>query len=399
MDTSTSIHIGAKAKPELGKPEAVRAPMGKRVGKAGIMEVINEHLAEMQRIKISDKVSFFRLLATMINAGISIVKALNILEDQTENKHMKKIIRGIVNQIETGSSLSKALSIYPKYFSDAQVGMVEAGESAGRLNQTLLEIAKNSEKQAAFISRIKGAMIYPIVIITVMIAAGIAVMVFVMPKIKDMFEGLGGELPMLTQKLIALSDFLVGKTLGLSNILWILIVVAVILAVFLQWKKTKTGDYVWTRFVFALPLFGKLAKKAALAQFCRGLSTMVSSGIPIIKALRITATSVGNQLYQKRINQIADDVKHGITIAENMKDDLYYFPNMVVGMIGVAEQTAQIDSIAGKLADYYEREVDDMVKGLSSLMEPLIMIILGAAIAFLVMAVMEPILSASDLAV
>lgn len=153
------------------------------------------------------------------------------------------------------------------------------------------------------------------------------------------------------------------------------------------------------RIVFRMPVFGKLTKKASLATFCRGLSTMVSSGIPIIKALRITAASVGNPLYYKRINQIAEDVKHGITMAENMKDDEYYFPNMVVGMIGVAEQTAQIDTITLKLAEFYEEEVDNMVKGLSSLMEPLIMVVLGGAVAFLVMAVMTPILSASDLAV
>jgi type IV pilus assembly protein PilC len=148
-----------------------------------------------------------------------------------------------------------------------------------------------------------------------------------------------------------------------------------------------------------MPLFGKLSKKASLAHFCGGLATMVSSGIPIIKALRITAASVGNQLYRTRINKIADDVKHGIGMAENMKDDEYYVPNMVVGMIGVAEQTAQIDQITQKLADFYEDEVDTMVKSLSSLMEPIIMVVLGGAVGFLVVAVMSPILSASDLAV
>ena len=232
-----------------------------------------------------------------------------------------------------------------------------------------------------------------------MIAAFITVMVLVMPRIKEMFEGLGGELPGLTLALIGMSDWFISETIGLPN--YILLVIGVILlgVLFFQWKKTRWGSYLWMKLVFALPLFGKLTKKAALAHFCRELSTMVSSGIPIIKALRITAASVGNLLYQKRINQIADDVKHGITMAENMKDDEYYFPSMVVGMMSVAEQTAQIDSISQKLADYYEEDVDNMVKGLSALMEPLIMVILGAGVAFLVIAVMEPILSASDLAV
>lgn len=396
---SPSLHIGAQSAPQATpqfKPQKQAETSGV---KAGWMDTLNDYMAQLQSIKISDKVSFFRLLATMINAGISIVKALNILVDQTENKHMKKIIRDIVVKIETGSSFSQALGAYPKYFSEAQIGMVEAGEASGRLNQTLIQIADQTEKQAKFRSRIKGAMIYPIVIIMIMIGAFVTVMVLVMPKIKEMFEGLGGELPPITQTLIGLSDWFVSSWIGVPNYIWLVVFLVLFVAGFLQWKKTKWGAYMWTRFVFVTPLFGKLSKKASLANFCRGLSTMVSSGIPIIKALRITAASVGNQIYQRRINQIADDVKHGITMAENMKDDLYYFPNMVVGMIGVAEQTAQIDNISQKLADYYEEEVDNMVKSLSALMEPLIMVVLGAGVAFLVIAVMEPILSASDLAV
>ncbi|MBU0705759.1 type II secretion system F family protein [Patescibacteria group bacterium] len=395
---SPSLHIGVQTG-KTGIPEIPKQKPVTKVSGAGWSEVLNDLLSQFQSIKITDKVTFFRLLATMINAGISIVKALNILMDQTENRHMKSIVRNIVEKIETGNSFSQALATYPKYFTEAQIGMVEAGEASGRLNQTLLQIADETEKQAAFRSRIKGAMIYPIVIIAIMVAAFIAVMVLVMPKIKEMFEGLGGELPAVTQSLIGMSDWFVSEWIGIPNYIWLVVMVAAFIVLFMKWKKTKWGNYVWMKFVFALPLFGKLSKKASLAHFCRGLSTMVASGIPIIKALRITAASVGNLIYQRRINQIADDVRHGITMAENMKDDEYYFPNMVVGMIGVAEQTAQIDSISQKLADYYEEEVDNIVKGLSSLMEPLIMVILGAGVAFLVIAVMEPILSASDLAV
>ena len=395
---ANSIHIGAKSSPQPDQQVKV-TKSAETIEQAGYMALVNDYLAQMQSIKITDKVSFFRLLATMINAGISIVKGLHILVDQTENKHMKKIIKDIVAKIESGSSFSAALAAHPKHYTEAQIGMVEAGEASGRLNQTLLEIATEAEKQAAFRSRIKGAMIYPIVIILIMGAAFISVMVLVMPKIKEMFEGLGGELPAITQALIGLSDWFVGKSLGLSNALWLIIGIAIFLVIFMKWKVTKWGSYIWTRIVLAMPLFGKITKNASLAHFCRGLSTMVSAGIPIMKSLRITAASVGNPIYQNRINQIADDVKHGITMAENMKDDEYYFPNMVVGMIGVAEQTAQVDNISQKLADYYEEEVDNMVKGLSSLMEPVIMVVLGGAVGFLVIAVMEPILSVSDLAV
>jgi len=393
-----SLHIGAQQQPQTPEvPKESPAKAGEKDG--GFMDALNKYLARYQSIKTADKVTFFRLLATMINAGISILKALNILIDQTDNGHMKLIIGEIIEKVESGSSFSQALAAFPKIFEESQIGMVEAGEASGRLNQTLLQIAVQSEKQAAFKSRIKGAMVYPIVIVIIMVAAFITVMVLVMPKIKDMFEGLGGQLPAMTQTLVDMSDWLVSKMWGIPNVLWGIAVVIAFIAIFLQWKKTKWGDLMWTRLVFIMPLFGKLSKKASIAHFCSGLSTMVASGIPIIKALRITAASVGNQLYRTRIDKIADDVKHGIGMAENMKDDLYYFPNMVVGMIGVAEQTAQIDEITQKLADYYEEEVDNMVKSLSSLMEPIIMVVLGGAVAFLVMAVMTPILSVSDLAV
>jgi len=395
----SSLHIGAQSRPTIAPQQTGPTKEQERVAKSGWLAAVNDFVAQYQSVGIGDKVSFFRLLATMINAGISIVKALNILVEQTDNGHMKKIIRDIVVKIETGSSFSQSLASYPKVFSESQIGMVEAGEASGRLNKTLIEIADQTEKQAAFGSRIKGAMIYPIVIIIIMVGAFMAVMILVMPKIKDMFQGLGGKLPAITMTLINMSDWLVSSTMKIPNYALLIGGIIAFVFVFIKWKNTKWGGMVWMRIVFRMPIFGKLTKKAALAHFCRGLSTMVSSGIPIIKALRITATSVGNPIYQHRINLIADDVKHGITMAENMKDDEYFFPNMVVGMIGVAEQTAQIDSISAKLAEFYEEEVDNMVKGLSSLMEPVIMVVLGGAVAFLVMAVMTPILSASDLAV
>ena len=362
------------------------------------MDQLNNYLAKLSKVKTSDKVSFFRLLATMINAGISIVKALNILNEQTENPAMKEITAELAQKIESGKSFSAALKEFPKVFSNAQTGMVEAGEASGRLNQTLIQIAEETEKSADLASKIKGAMIYPVVVIIIMLGAGFAVMTFVMPKIKVMFDSLGGTLPATTMALINVSDFMVGKTLGIPNALLVLIIAFGFFTVFSIWKRTKSGEYIWSQIIFRIPVFGKLSKKVAIARFCRGLSTMISSGISIVKALEITSASIGNAVYEKRVIQIADDVKRGITMAENMKDDEKYFPSMVVGMIGVAEQTAQIDEITSKLADFYEEEVSDMVKGLSALLEPIIIVVLGGAVAFLVISVMMPILSVSDLA-
>ncbi|MFH0820981.1 MAG: type II secretion system F family protein, partial [Candidatus Peregrinibacteria bacterium] len=383
---ATQLHIGSTP---LTSPIAVGAakPVAKEESK-GLVSQLNQILSRFTPIKTADKVSFFRLLATMINAGISIVKGLHILQDQIENQHFKEVIADLAKKIETGSSFSKALGDYRQYFTDAQIGMVEAGEASGRLNQTLLQIATETEKSASLTSKIKGAMIYPVVVLVILFGAGFAVMTFVMPKIKEMFENLGGELPAMTKVLIAASDFLVGTTLGLSNALWIIMVVVGLIFLFFAWKKTELGRLTWARILLRLPVFGKLSQRVALARFCRGLSTLVSSGVTILKALRITASSVGNTVYEHRINDIADDVRQGITMAENMKDDEAHFPSMVVGMIGVAEQTAQIDTITAKIADYYEEQVDDMVKNLSSLMEPIIIVVLGLAVAFLVIAVM-----------
>ena len=312
--------------------------------------------------------------------------------------HFKQVISDIAFRIESGSSFSEALTAYNKYFSDAQIGMVESGEATGRLNQTLLQIATETEKSSQLTKKIKGAMIYPITILIILAAAMYAVMTIVMPKIKDVFESLGSELPAMTQMLISMSDFMTGTTGPLPNGVWVLLGLAGFIMLFLWWKKTKSGRIIWTNLIMKFPVFGILIKKTALARFCRSLSTLTNSGVSILKALAITAGSVGNPVYEKRIKMIAEDVKRGITMGENMKDDIKFFPSMVVGMINVAEQTAQVDQITGKLADFYEEELDDMVKNLSRLMEPIIIVVLGGTVGFLVIAVMMPILQSSDLA-
>jgi type IV pilus assembly protein PilC len=394
----TTLHIGAAPGAEEIAKDRLEQPK-KRTGKSsGFMGMLNVYLAKFTRIKDDDKVSFFRLMATMINAGISLTKGLRILEDQTENAHFKLVIGDIAYRIESGASFSEALSAYSQYFSDAQIGMVESGEATGRLNQTLLQIAVETEKSSQLAKKIKGAMIYPITILVILGVAMYAVMTFVMPKIKAVFDSLGSQLPAMTRILISASDFMVGKTGPVPNGVWIIIGIVALIFLFLWWKRTKSGRLIWTILVMRLPVFGNLVKKAALAHFCRSLSTLTSSGVSILKALSITAGSVGNPVYEKRIKMIAEDVKRGITMGENIKDDTYLFPSMVVGMINVAEQTAQIDQITGRLADFYEEELDDMVKNLSRLIEPLIIVVLGGTVGFLVVAVMLPILQSSDLA-
>lgn len=396
---SATIHIGAATTgADEAKKEKAVVPAAQRKKPGNLLDQINGYLAKFTKISDEDKVTFFRLMATMINAGISITKSLKILQNQVENVHFQQIISEVEFKIENGASFSEAMASYRAVFNDAQIGMVESGEATGRLNQTLLQIATETEKASQLRKKIKGAMIYPITVILIMIAAMYAVMTLVMPQIKEVFEGLGGELPRSTQMLIAISDFAVAETYGLPNAILSLLVLGVLFFLFMKWKVTQSGKRIWSNFVMILPLFGKLMKKGSLARFCRSLSTLTNSGIGIVKALYITASSVGNPLYEERIKQIADDVKRGITMGENIRDDEKFFPPMVVGMVNVAEQTAQVDSITGKLADFYEEEVDEMVKNLSSLMEPIIIVVLGGTVGFLVISVMMPILQSSDLA-
>ncbi len=397
--SQSTLHIGATTAPSDETPEKKKVSVKQTTGKpANFMDSINQYMSQFTPIKDDDKVSFFRLMATMINAGIALTKALKIMEEQTENMHFKQIIADIALQIENGSSFSDALSNHSKYFNKAQIGMVESGEATGRLNQTLLQIATETEKSAQLTKKIKGAMIYPITILIILFAAMYAIMTMVMPKIKDVFDSLGSELPGMTTLLINMSDFMVSSTGPIPNSIWILIAIGGLIAALSWWKKTESGGMIWTKIIMKLPVFGLLIKKTALARFCRSLGTLTNSGVSIIKALSITAGSVGNPVYEKRIQMITEDVKQGITMGENMRDDTEHFPAMVVGMITVAEQTAQIDQITGKLADYYEEELDDMVKNLSRLMEPIIIVILGGTVGFLVISVMLPILQSSDLA-
>lgn len=383
---------------ELAKARATETDQAKPRKAESAMDRLNGYLARFTPIKDDDKVSFFRLMATMVNAGISITKALRIMEDQTENLHFRQIIHNIMLRIEGGSSFSEALGFYTEFFSESQIGMVESGEATGRLNQTMLQIATETEKSSQLVKKIKGAMIYPVTILIIVFLAMYAIMTLVMPKIKDVFASLGGKLPAMTQVLIDASDFLVAKTGPVPNSLLVLGIIVAVFLVFMRWKRTKSGRLIWAEITLRIPVFGNLIRKTAIARFCRSLGTLTNSGVSIVKALYITAGSVGNPIYEKRVKLIAEDVKRGITMGENMKDDLKHFPSMVVGMINVAEQTAQVDQITGKLADFYEEELDDMVKNLSRLMEPIIIVVLGSMVGFLVIAVMLPILQSSDLA-
>lgn len=366
----------------------------------GPIEGINRWLASKSNLNQKDKVSFYRLFATMINAGISIIKSLSILKDQIESPKLTIIIEKVIERIEKGDTLSKALSLYPKEFLDAEIGMIHAGEESGQLNVALINLADQTEKSSSITKKLKGAMIYPLVVLVMLVGALFAVMTFVMPQIKEMFESFDAELPLPTQILIKISDFCIatGGPFGFINVVNVIISIVIVIIGIIYFKRTPLGKPIWDGLLLRLPIFGVLNQKVALAKMCRGIATLTSSGIPIIKVLFICADMIGNELYKKRLLRVSEDVKIGISIADNMRGDKRFFPSMLVSMIGVGEQTAQLDKITMKIAEFYEEESEDMIKNITALLEPIIIVVVGLTVGGLVIAIMLPILSLSDLA-
>jgi type IV pilus assembly protein PilC len=363
------------------------------------IDEVNRYLAAQSKLKLKDKVTFYRLFSTMINAGINISKSLEILKEQVDSPKLKLVLEEVEDSIKKGSTLSSALEKYPTDFGDAEIGMIKAGEVSGKLNTTLLNLAEQTEKSEGVSKKLKGALIYPAVIMFILGIVLYAVMTFVIPQIKEMFESFDKELPAITQALIDTSDYILanGGPLGYPNYINLPIYIVIFIFLFIAFQRTKVGKELIDNILLKVPFFGTLTKKVALAKMTRGLSTLLSSGIPMVKSLIICSNMIGNEPYRKRIVLIAEDVKIGISISDNLKGDYYYFPPMVISMIGVGEQTANLDKISMKIANLYEEEIDDTIKNLSSILEPVIIVVVGASVGGLVIAIMLPIMNLTDL--
>jgi type IV pilus assembly protein PilC len=336
--------------------------------------------------KVSSKelVVFSRQLATMINAGLPLVRALRILEEQSENKEFKKILDKVASDVEAGTSLSTAMNKDPKTFGKVYTTMVRSGEASGKLDNVLLRLAEQFEKNYAMISKIRSAMAYPVFILVALVGVAVLMIVMVVPQLKSLFEEAGVELPWTTKLLIAVSDFF-------SNYWWLAIILLVgFVFGFRFWISTKEGRKTWDRAKLKIPVFGNLAKKIYIARFTRTLGTLVAGGLPILEALEITSEAVGNTLYKEGIEDTAKKVEAGVGIGITLRKNKN-FPIMVSQMIDVGEKTGNIDEILGRLADFFESEVDALTKTLSSLLEPILMVIMGVGVGLIVAAVIMPI--------
>ncbi len=352
---------------------------------------VNNFFIDHTPIKTKERAIFFRLLAVMIGAGLPLIRSLKTLSLQSEkNPRLQKVLMQIAIGIENGRSFSESLSDYPDVFSEAQIGMVRAGEASGQLNKNLKSLAEELEKTASINGKVKGAMIYPIVILCLLVTAIFLMMIFVVPQVTKLFTQTGSELPLPTKILIWMSDVAVNY--------WYVVIfsVAVFIFAFVTWKKTRIGRYQWDYIKLNLPVFGVIIQKTALAKFSRGFSNQLKSGVPIIKSLEIVASAIGNEVYKRRLILTAEDMKRGIPMAENLTDTKL-FPSMLVNMIEIGEQTAQLENTTEKVAEFYDEEVDNMIKSLTKIMEPFILVFIGVTVGGLVAAIMLPIIQLTSI--
>ena len=338
------------------------------------------------RVKLKHVMTFTRQLATLIDAGLPILRSLHILQEQVESAIFKEKIRQISKDIESGGTLSEALAKHPKVFDGLYVNMVRAGEMGGVLEAVLNKIAEFLEKRQAIIGKVRSAMMYPLVVMILAIAIVSFILLVIIPKFKDIFDQLGAELPFLTQVLIDLSYLLAHQTI------WVIIALVVVWQVFKKINSTKEGKYFFDRLKLKLPVFGDLFRKTAIVRFASTLSTLITSGVPILQALDIVRETSGNEVVTRAMDTVYASVKDGETIHEPLSK-CKVFPPLVVHMVAVGEETGAIDQMLTKVAEAYEREVDDTVNALTSILEPVLIVFLGAIVGVIVVALYLPLFS------
>lgn len=336
------------------------------------------------KVKEKDIILFARQFSTMIDAGLPIIQCLEILHTQQSNKTFKRMIKEIKEQVEGGATLAEALKKFPKHFDDLFVNMIAAGEAGGILDAILRRLAAYMEKTAKLKSQVKGAMTYPIVTLIIAVVVLGVILVFVIPVFEEMFADFGGELPVPTQIVVALSDMVKSK------ILYIIIGLFILGFALKKFYATEKGQDVVDDVMLKIPVFGELLRKVAVAKFTRTMGTMLASGVAILEALDIVAKTAGNRTIERAIYDVRSGIAEGRTMADPLAES-GVFPAMVCQMISVGESTGALDAMLEKIADFYDEEVDQAVENLTSLIEPFMLVFLGVTIGGLVVAMYLPI--------
>jgi type IV pilus assembly protein PilC len=342
------------------------------------------------RVKLKDLAVFSRQFATMINSGLSLLRALTILGEQTTNKRLAQIILLVRAEVEKGVSLSAAMAKHPKAFNRLYVSMVRAGEVGGFLDQVLVKVADTFEKEVALRGKIKSAMTYPVVVFVMVLAIVAAMLVFIVPTFESLYESLGGKLPLPTQLLINASNVL------RRFFLLVLLAVGLLMFGLRRWKATQKGRYAFDKFKLKVKVFGPLFHKSALSRFSRTLSTLIRSGVPILQALEIVGETVNNAVISRAVRDVQDSVREGESLATPLAKHAT-FPPMVVQMMAVGEETGALEVMLAKVADFYDQEVEAAVASLTSLIEPILIAVMGAAVGGMVVALYMPLFNIINL--
>lgn len=331
-----------------------------------------------------DLVVFTRQLSSMLSSGLTIMQSLRILKDQMQKESMQNVIGGLISEIEEGKSFSGALAKFPEVFSPIYVSLIHAAEGSGFLDKILLKMADNLEKDQKLKATIKSALLYPIIVVIMMVAVVVVMMIFVIPQLSKLYDSLNVTLPFTTQIVVGISNFTVSYW-------WIVLAATIVVAsLYTKWSKSESGSLIIDHIVLRLPIFGPLIQKSILSEFCRTLGLLIGSGTLVVQSLNQTSNVVGNKIYEDAIIDISRHVEKGISVGDAM--GVYpIFPPILVQMVRIGEQTGKLDESLIRVSEYFEREVENLVKTLTTAMEPIIMIVLGVGVAFLVLSIITPI--------
>lgn len=336
------------------------------------------------RVSSKDKVIFSRQLATLINAGLPLAQSLHTLADQTQNKHMIAVINDILTSVEGGNSLADSFAKHPHVFNDVFIALIAAGEASGTLDQALERIADQQEKDAELLSKVRGAMVYPAIVMVVIMGV-IAFMLFtIIPQIQRLYDDLNKDLPIVTAILVGMSDLAL-------RYWWLLVLIFIAAGYFAKrYVDTDAGRKTFDTIKLNLPLFGQLFKKVYMARFTRTGQTLMATGVPMLEMLRISSRAVNNVPVAQSIMRAADKVKGGKALSAALKNEPYIM-SLVPQMIGIGEQSGGIDKMMGKAASYFENEVDDAVRSISTAIEPILMVVLAVVAGVMVLAILLPV--------
>jgi type IV pilus assembly protein PilC len=344
-----------------------------------------------KKVKLQDLVVFTRQLSTMISAGVPLARSLSTLGNSSESPVLREVLATVTKEVEAGTPLGDAFSKHPTVFSEVYVNMVKAGEDGGILDEILKRLALQVEQDASIRKKIKSAMMYPVVILVVTVIAFFGIMIFIIPKISSILKDLGGpkaQLPIYTRALQSVSQF------TQHNIIIILVLMGGSTFFFLRYIHTVDGKYNWHKFLLHAPIVKNIVTKMAIARFSRTFASLMSSGVSVLDALEVTGGAVGNKVIEKELKHAALEVKNGKQLSEPISQS-QYFPAIVAQMLAVGEETGQIDTVLVKVADFYEEEVTVLIDGLASVIEPVMIVLLGGAVGLIAASVMGPIANLS----